>query len=371
MDRGRSLIEKLFAEADVWINGRRPWDIHIHDERFFPAVLHGGVMAFGESYMAGWWDTERLDELAGHLTAHHLASRIRITPANVVLALHALIGNLGSKRRAFKVGEQHYNLGNDLFERMLDRRMTYSCGYWLHATTLDQAQEAKLDLVCRKLGLRAGQRVLDIGCGWGSFARFAAENYGVTVTGITVSAEQMAWAREHCAGLPVEFRLQDYRDVHGSFDHIVSIGMFEHVGYKNYRAFMKVAERCLKDDGIFLLHSLGRNTSASHTNPWIHKYIFPNGMLPSIAQIGRAFEGRFVMEDWHNFGAYYDNTLMAWFDNFNRHWPDIAQKYGSTFYRMWKYYLLSCAGTLRAREAQLWQIALSKHGVPGGYQTVR
>lgn len=371
MPHGRPWLERLFAEADVALNGRRPWDIQVRDDRFFPAVLHGGVLAFGESYMAGWWDTEALDELAGHLSAHHVASHARLKPANLLLGIHAILGNLGSKRRAFKVGEHHYNLGNDLFERMLDPRMTYSCGYWRDATTLDQAQEAKLDLVCRKLDIRSGQRVLDLGCGWGSFAKFAAERYGANVTGVTVSQEQVQWAREHTAGLPVEIRLQDYRDVEGTFDHVVSIGMFEHVGYKNYKAFMRVAERCLKDDGMFLLHTLGRNTSASHTNPWIHKYIFPNGMLPSVAQIGHAVEGRFVMEDWHNFGAYYYNTLVAWFRNFDRRWPEIADKYGPIFYRMWKYYLLSCAGALKAREAQLWQIAFSRHGVPGGYQTVR
>ena len=204
MEHGRPLLERLFAEADVWVNGRRPWDIQVHDERFYPAVLHRGVMAFGESYMAGWWDAEALDQLAGRLTLHHLASKVRLTPANIMLTLEAMVSNLGAKRRAFAVGHQHYDLGNDLFERMLDRRMTYSCGYWREATTLEAAQEAKLDLVCRKLGLRAGQRVLDIGCGWGSFARFAAERYGVSVVGVTVSAEQKLWAEEHCKGLPIE-----------------------------------------------------------------------------------------------------------------------------------------------------------------------
>ena len=371
MNRARLVVEKLLAEADVHVNGSQMCDIQVKDERFYAAVLHGGVLAFGESYMAGWWDSQALDELAARLTLHRIANKAQLTPANILLTLEALVGNLGAKKHAFEVGERHYNIGNDLFERMLDKRMTYSCGYWREAENLDQAQEAKLDLVCRKLGLKAGHQVLDLGCGWGSFAKFAAEQYGVSVVGLTVSAEQMKLGCERCKGLPVEFRLQDYRDAEGVFDRIVSIGMFEHVGYKNYETYMEVANRCLKEDGLFLLHTLGSNTSTNHTNPWINKYIFPNGMLPSIAQIGRALEERFVMEDWHNFGAYYDRTLMAWFENFDRHWPEISAKYGGTFYRMWKYYLLSCAGALRARGAQLWQIVLSKHGVKGGYESTR
>lgn len=371
MSRAQLVVKELLAKADVRVQGTRPWDIHIHDERFYPAVLHGGVLAFGESYMAGWWDSDALDELAAQLSFHHVAKKIRLTPADVLLSLEALVANLGAKGRAFEVGERHYNIGNDLFERMLDKRMTYSCGYWREAQDIEQAQEAKLDLVCRKLGLKPGQQVLDLGCGWGSLAKFAAERDGVRVVGITVSAEQMKLGQERCEGLPVEFRLQDYRDAEGCFDGIVSIGMFEHVGHKNYRTYMQVARRCLKDGGLFLLHTLGSNISTNHTNPWTHKYIFPNGMIPSIAQIGDALEGMFVMEDWHNFGACYDKTLMAWFANFDRHWPEISAKYGGTFYRMWKYYLLSCAGALRAREAQLWQIVLSKHGVKGGYQFAR
>jgi cyclopropane-fatty-acyl-phospholipid synthase len=254
---------------------------------------------------------------------------------------------------------------------MLDRRMTYTCGYWKNARNLDEAQEAKLDLVCQKLDLKPGQTVLDIGCGWGSFAKFAAERYGAHVVGVTVSEEQMKLGKELCKGLPVELRLQDYRDIQGSFDHIVSLGMFEHVGYKNYRTFMRVVYEHLSDGGLFLLHTLGGNTSVRSGEAWMDKYIFPNGMFPSLVQIGRAIEGLFVMEDWHNFSADYEKTLFAWFANFNKHWPEISGKYGETFYRMWKYYLLACAGTFRTRSSQLWQIVLSKNGVPGGYKSIR
>ncbi len=371
MDRARAVIEGLLATADVRINGGRPWDIQVHNEAFYKTVVRSGSLGFGESYMAGYWDAQRLDELVARLFLHGLAAKTKVTPENVAAFLSSLVKHPGAKRMAFEIGKRHYDLGNDLFERMLDKRMVYTCGYWNTATTLDEAQEAKLDLVCRKIGLKEGQEVLDIGCGWGSFAKFAAERYGARVTGITVSKEQVALGRELCKGLPVEFRLEDYRDTKGSFDHIVSLGMFEHVGYKHYRTYMRAAREHLKDGGIFLLHTIGTNDAAMPTDPWIDKYIFPNGVLPSAGKIGKAIEGLFVMEDWHNFGPDYDKTLMAWFDNFDRHWPEISAKHGEVFYRMWKYYLLACAGGFRARSNQLWQIVLSKEGVPGGYRSVR
>lgn len=249
--------------------------------------------------------------------------------------------------------------------------MVYTCGYWKNAKDLDEAQEAKLDLVCRKIGLASGQRVLDIGCGWGSFAKFAAENYGAQVVGITVSKEQVRLAQERCAGWPVEIRLQDYRAMRETFDRVISLGMFEHVGYKNYRTYFEVARRCLKEDGLFLLHTIGGNVSAKSTDPWIDKYIFPNSMIPSAAQIAKAAEGLFVMEDWHNFGADYDKTLLAWYQNVESHWLELSTRYDERFHRMWRYYLLSCAGSFRVRVNQLWQIVYSKQGVQGGYTAIR
>ncbi len=364
-------IERQLAEADVRVNGNRPWDIRIHNERFYDAVLRGGSLAFGETYMAGWWDSDQLDELIARLFSNKVTEKVRLTPAAILLFIKAYLGNLGRKSGAFEIGRRHYDLDNDLFELMLDEKMTYTCGYWKDARNLDEAQEAKLDLVCRKLSLKAGQKILDIGCGWGSFAKFAAERYNVRVVGTTVSEEQMKLGHELCKGLPIEFRSEDYRDTKGVFDHIVSLGMFEHVGYKNYRTYMKVVCDHLKDGGLFLLHTIGSAVSVIHTDPWLSKYIFPKGMIPSIQQIGKAIEGLFVMEDWHNFGADYDKTLMAWFENFDRNWARISRKYDETFYRMWKFYLLSCAGSSRARNNQLWQIILSKEGVSGGYHSMR
>ncbi len=358
-------------KADVEIGGSRPQDITVHDERLFNRVIRFGTMGLGEAYMDGWWDANALDVFIHDVFLAHLEKEFEINLASVLAIAKAFVFNLQSSQRAFKVGEVHYDLGNDLYEAMLDKRMVYTCGYWKDATTLDEAQEAKLDLVCRKIGLQKGDRVLDIGCGWGSFAKYAAEKYGAQVVGVTVSKEQAELARENCAGLSVEIRVQDYRDVHEEFDHIVSLGMFEHVGVKNYRTYFEVANRCLKDGGFFLLHTIGYKVSQLTSDPWFEKYIFPGGVLPSIAQMGKAIENLFIVEDLHNFGADYDKTLMAWFANFDAAWPSLKEKYGDRFYRMWKYYLLTCAGGFRAREMQLWQIVLSKGGVPGGYTSVR
>ncbi|MEX0652032.1 MAG: cyclopropane fatty acyl phospholipid synthase [Candidatus Paceibacterota bacterium] len=363
--------EDLLARAGVQVNGPNSWDIQIHDSRFYDRFFSKGSLALGESYMDGWWDVENLDMFFDKV----LSARLKVvTPSFILHMLRARILNLQNVSRAFKVGEEHYDVGNNLYNKMLDRRLVYTCGYWSgtpRASTLDEAQFAKLDLICKKINLKKGDKVLDIGCGWGSFAKFAAEEYGAEVVGITISKEQKAFAEQQVEGLPVEIRLQDYRDVREKFDHIVSIGMFEHVGYKNYREYMRVVHRCLKEDGLFLLHTIGSNKTVVTTDPWIEKYIFPGGMLPSIKQIGRSIEGIFVMEDWHNFGDDYDRTLMEWYKNFNVAWPDLKHDYSERFYRMWKYYLLVSAGSFRSRNNQLWQIVLSKKGVTGGYKTVR
>lgn len=364
-------MEALLSKAGITINGSHPWDIQVHNERTYGRILSGGSMGLGESYMDGWWDCPRLDEM---LTRIFAAGIDKLIPRNLTTAIgyaQAKLFNRQSVSRAFQIGEAHYDIGNDLYSRMLDERLTYTCGYWKNADTLDAAQEDKLDLVCKKIGLQQGQRLLDIGCGWGSFAKFAAERYGASIVGITVSKEQAELAKQRCAGLPVEIRLQDYREVRETFDQVISLGMFEHVGYKNYPIYMETVRRVLKEDGLFLLHTIGGNRSVRHTDPWIEKYIFPNSMLPSISQIAAAAENRFVVEDWHNFGRDYDKTLMAWHANFSKAWPDLKEAYGERFGRMWQFYLLACAATFRTRKNQLWQIVLSPHGVQGGYQSIR
>jgi cyclopropane-fatty-acyl-phospholipid synthase len=367
----REIAEEILGLADVKINGADPWDIRVQNEDFFRRALTEGELGIGEAYMDGWWDSDRVDETIFRILRARLDERIRRRLRILLRLFAARLVNLQSRQRAFLVGERHYDLGNDLYQNMLDRRLNYSCAYWHGARDLDEAQEKKLDLICRKLYLRPGMRILDVGCGWGAFGKYAAEKYGSEVVGVTVSKEQVTLGRELCAGLPVEFRLMDYRGLGGKFDRIVSVGMVEHVGCRNYRTFFKVAGDCLRDDGLFLLHSIGKNRSSRAVDPWTHKYIFPNGMLPSVAQLGRAIEGIFVVEDWHNFGCDYDRTLMAWYRNFSGNWKRIASRYSERFFRMWTYYLLSCAGAFRARRNQLWQIVLSKNGVLPGYVSVR
>lgn len=361
------LIVDLLERADINIGGNRAWDIRLLAPGVPERVLSRGNLGLGEAYMDGQWECHHLDQFFERVMRARLDEQIN--PARLVVhALRARLLNLQSVRRSWHVGKVHYDLGNAFYQAMLDPRMAYTCGYWSSgASNLAEAQEAKLDLICRKLGLQPGMRLLDIGCGWGSLMGFAAERYGVECVGVTISTEQANWAARRYAGLPIEFRLQDYRTLNERFDRIASIGMFEHVGRKNYRTYMEVAHRCLTDDGLFLLHTIGKNRKETAPDAWIDRYIFPNGDLPSISQIADAAGGLFVTEDLHNFGADYDRTLMAWHANFEASWHEHAAILGPRFYRMWRYYLLSCAGAFRAREIQLWQWVLSRNGVAGGY----
>lgn len=368
-----AVLRELAAEAGVTINGDAPWDIQVRDARLYRRILTKGSLGFGEAYVDGMWECERLDQLFDRLLRidadQKIGSWARVRLVGEVLR-HSLF-NLQSDRRAFQVAEQHYDIGNDVFAAMLDPTMSYSCAYWQGVTGLDEAQHKKLDMICRKLELKPGELLLEIGCGWGGLAHFAARHYGVEVVGITVSKEQQKLARERCAGLPVSIELMDYRDISRKFDKIVSVGMFEHVGPKNYRAYFDIAHRALANNGLFLLHTIGSALTLSKTDPWIDQYIFPNGKLPSAREIAAAVEGRFLIEDWHNFGADYDRTLMAWWKNFDAAWPGLEGRYGPRFYRMWKYYLMSCAGFFRSRQGQLWQVVLSKPQRARTYRSVR
>ncbi len=367
-----SIVKKLFTLAGIEVNGSNPWDIQVHDKRFYKRAVTEVELGIGESYMDGWWDAVDLDGMIYRIIRADLQNKVKRNYKIAFQLAGFWLINMQARRRAFIIGERHYDLGNELFKRMLDKRMNYSCAYWKDAKTLDEAQENKLELICRKINLQSGMRVLDIGCGWGAFGKYASEKYNAEVVGITVSKEQVLLGKELCKGLPVEFRLQDYREVSGSYDRIVSVGMIEHVGHQNYRTYFEIAHRNLKENGLFLLHTIGDVHSLKNTDAWTHKYIFPNGMLPSIAQLSRAVEGLFVMEDFHNFGADYDKTLMAWHKNFEANWDQMKNNYNESFYRMWKYFLLSSAGAFRARNKnQLWQIILVKNGVLGGYIPVR
>jgi cyclopropane-fatty-acyl-phospholipid synthase len=371
--RVKTLLESLVRPAGIEIDGQGPASVRILHDDVYEIALTRGFTGLRDAYVDGLWDAERLDVI----TEKMLSTRVPMPWSDRAELVLSGLWSRAINRQAQSRNTQsrrHYDLGNDLYEAMLDQRMIYSCGYWRNATTLDEAQEAKLDLVCRKLGLQRGMRVLDIGCGWGGFAKFAAERYGVSVVGITISAEQARLATEVCAGLPVEIRVQDYRGLERGgerFERLVSIGMLEHVGYQNYRRYLKIARACLVDDGLFLLHTICGNLSMKSYDSWMNENIFPNAMLPSMEQLAAAAEGVMLIEDWHNLGPDYDPTLMAWFQNFDRAWPGLRSRYGERFYRIWKCYLLTCAGSFRARENQVWQMILSPFGVSGGYTSVR
>lgn len=376
-------FQDLIRPAGITLNGQQPFDIQVHDSRMFNRILLKGFLGLDESYMDGQWDCQQPDELTFRLLRAKVdesAGHLRFLP-ELLNALRSRVINLQSKGRAFIVGQRHYDIGNDLYQPMLGKVMAYSCARFQERATLDQAQLNKYDLICRKLKLTPGSTILEIGCGWGTLAKYVAENFDCKVIGLTVSKEQAAYARELCAGLPVEILLMDYRDFSEQVDAIVSIGMIEHVGFKNYETYFDVARRCLKPDGLFLLHTIGSSVSTIIPNAWMEKYIFPNGLTPSLAQLAKAIEGRFVIEDIHNFGSDYAPTLMTWYRNFHQALDSgqldsrqLDQKYSDGHYnftRVWDFYLLSCAGAFRARTNQLYQLVLSPQGVLGGYESVR
>ncbi|MEE4263226.1 MAG: cyclopropane fatty acyl phospholipid synthase [Desulfobacteraceae bacterium] len=365
------MLLPIFDTAGVSIDGKAPWDIEVHHSGFYRRVMLEGSLGLGESYMDGWWDCAALDQFFERIIRAGLHNRNeRVWPSKLLSFSNAL-RNMQQRHRARKVVQHHYDPHSDIIVAFLDPYNQYSCGYFKETDDLNQAQKMKLDLICRKLQLSSNDRVLDIGCGWGGFARYAAENYRCRVTGISTSGEQLDYARQHCQGLPVQFHQCDYRQLKGTFDKILVCGMIEHVGYKNYRTIMQKVGECLSDEGLFLLQTIGGSTSVVSNDPWIEKYFFPNSMLPSLPQITEAAEDLFVTEDLHSFGHYYDNTLMAWYQNFQARWPEIKSRGSQRDFRMWSYYFLHLAGTFRARKTQLWQFVFSKKGIPGGLPVFR
>jgi len=367
-----TFCQEILSQAGITVGGSAPGDILVHNDEFYGRVLAEGALGLGESYMDRWWDCEHLDEFIFRVVRNDLKKNVKLNWSMFSLLVREKLLNRQREKGPVKlVGSRHYETGNDLFQVMLDKRMTYTCGYWEGTDDLGQAQENKLDLVCRKIGLEPGMKVLDLGCGWGSFAKFAAEKYHVSVLGVSLAREQVALGQKMCEGLPVEIRFQDYRDVEGTFDRIVSIGMLEEVGPSNYRTLMQLIHDRMVDDGLCLLHTIGANLPNKKPDAWTDKYIFPGGVLPTISLLSASMEGLLMVEDWHNIGINYEKTLLAWHANFEAGWTKLEAKYGDRFYRMWRYYLLSMAGAFRARSNQLWQIVMSKKGVLGGYRAIR
>ena len=370
-------LAAVVEAADVRFNGERPWDLQVHDPRLYDALLRQGSLALGNGYVRGCWDCEQLDELICRLLRTH-ADRPLTVPAQLGELGRILWDQLSNPQglaRSFVVGKRHYDIDPRVYAAMLDPRMTYSCGYWRRARNLNEAQDHKLQLICEKLELRPGMRLLDVGCGWGALAAYACRHYGVDVVGVTVSARQASWIGEHLAQLPIRVELCDYRQlpqrVPGRFDRIASVGMFEHVGRRNDGTFFRTLRQLLHPDGLVLLHTIGTAQTTRRTDPWIDRYIFPGGRLPSASQLAAGVEGHFLIEDWENFGADYDQTLLAWWQNFEQAWPELEHDSTPEFYRFWRYYLLSCAGFFRARQGQLWQVVLSRPERQHTYQSWR
>lgn len=367
------IIKELLAKADIKVNGSRDWDIRIRNPEFYKRVLLNGSIGLGESYMDGWWNVPRLDVFFTKLLHTHVDRHVPGLGKlrHFLFSFWNILANRQSLARAFYVGKVHYDIGNELYHAMLDSSMSYSCGYWKDAADLEEAQQNKLKLICEKLKLKPGMRLLDIGCGWGGFAGYAAQNYGAEVVGITISKEQKKLAEERVKGLPVEIRLMDYRMVEEQFDRIVSVGMFEHVGFKNYRTYFEKVADLLTEEGLFLLHTIGTEYDDNQPDPWIDKYIFPNGQIPSRIRLNKASDGLLRLEDWHNFGPDYDKTLMAWWKNFDAAWPWLKVNFDNRFYRMWKYYLHCSAGYFRSRNGELWQLVFSHPESTVVYRGVR
>lgn len=371
MNRYKVAVQELISETGITINGNRPYDIQVHNPGFYQRVLSQGSLGLGESYMEGWWDCEDLDTFFNKIFTNGIEKKVQNNRKFFWLFIKAKFFNLQTKSKALQSIAHHYDIGNMLYESMLDPLMMYSCGYWEGASTLNEAQEQKLKLICEKLQLKPGQKVLDIGCGWGGFAYYAVKNYKVNVVGVTISKEQQKVAIERCKGLNVEIRFQDYRDIDEKFDRIVSIGMLEHVGYKNYDRFMKVISNNLTDSGLCLLHFIASNKTDLNADPWIHKYIFPSGLIPSLTQIGKAMEEKLLLEDLHNIGLHYYYTLKAWQENFKKSKEFLKKEYDETFCRMWNFYLAISAASFNSRRLNLWQIVVAKPNFEGEYKSIR
>ncbi len=363
LDDAESIVRELYATAGVQIDGPNPWDVTVHEPKFYQKLLRYGELGMGESYIDGWWDCEALDLMIDKLIRAKLHLVLKGNLKMRLSAVKAVVFNLQNEKRSTKSARAHYDIGNDLYKLMLGKRMQYTCGYFKDTDDLDEAQEAKLHLICKKLGLQPGMKVLELGCGFGGLAIFAAEKYGVEMTCYNVSKAQLELARDRAGDLPITFNMADYREASGQYDAVVSVGMMEHIGYKNHRTLMEVIEQSMTDEAVALVHTIGSNIGRLRAEGFVDKYLFPNAVSPSVAQFGKAIDGLLVAEDVHNIGPHYSPTLLAWWKNFSEGYHALDhQSYDQRFYRLWRYYLLAASGASTARKGQLWHWVLTKPG---------
>lgn len=332
-------LTTLLREANIEPNGASPWDPQIKDERFYRTVLLRGSVGLGDAYLNGWWECA---DISGFIL-RIIKSGIHLRVPRVDIFLRRLRFGLidaQNRIRSKRVAELHYDEDPYIFEVMLGSTNSYTCARWKGVITLDAAQQQKMDLLCKKAGLSSGMTVLDIGSGWGGFLAYAAERYQVRGIGLTISKTQLDYARKRYGNLPVEFRLQDYRDFVGGVDAVVSICVIEHVGSDHYREyFQKVRETLTREDGFFAMQCILACDTQARMDPWTEKHIFPNGILPTLERIENAVEGILHIVDREFFRDDYVRTFSAWYENLVRNKNAIIARCGVRYFRKYEYYL--------------------------------
>ncbi|MEM9223046.1 MAG: cyclopropane-fatty-acyl-phospholipid synthase family protein [Pseudomonadota bacterium] len=340
------------------------FEILFHDHRVVGDLLTNPALRFPELYMEGRWsviegDLAGLILLAFRNNAPQVASPMRTKIRTAMRRMR----QRNTARSARRNATHHYDVGNDIYALFLDEDWQYSCAYFTSPTvTLEEAQLAKKRHIASKLLIENGHKVLDIGCGWGGMGLYLADNLGADVTGITLADEQVRRANQRAGGRPdVRFLVQDYRGVKETFDRIVSVGMFEHVGVNYYDGFFQSCARTLADDGVMLLHSIGRPDGPGFTSPFIGKHIFPGGYIPALSEVLPAIErSGLIVTDIEIWRLHYAETLKAWKERFTAAEEEVVRLRDEQFFRMWQIYLASCEASFRAGDMMVFQIQLAK-----------
>mmetsp|Transcript_2643 Transcript_2643/g.5371 ORF Transcript_2643/g.5371 Transcript_2643/m.5371 type:complete len:414 (+) Transcript_2643:74-1315(+) len=348
--------------------------VEFHDPTAWYDIITQGNLGVAESYMHGKIKVDPLPFFLTLLNGTALGTRRKegsdymvffMDMINLPTALAGRLFNQQTRERSTRVTKQHYDAGNDLYERMLGPSMSYTCAYWRNATTLDEAQTNKFDLIRRKLELQDGMKVADLGMGWGTAAAYMHKHGRVEVTGVSLSEEQVKWAQANLAKTGLKFVWEDYRD-HcenpanvGTYDRVYSIGMLEHVGFKNHATLFKCIKRLLKPDGLAVVHTIGEPDFLPNSDPFLDKYIFPGAVIPALSSVSAAIENDFILEDFQNFGYDYAKTLAVWAVNSEAFFRDNPTAYTPEFQRMWDYYLKMCEALFELRINQLWHFVLS------------